>query len=224
MTGTLWRGLCHLRDVMWHSRLRVMPIIGAPPARFPGILSRHDRVVSIARDFQHWWLSRAWPRLQVVANRSPTTYRVRARTTREGRVVADVADQTIAFDASWAAEPSGLPGPAELLAAAFAACLLKNLERAGSLLNFRFENAEVDVTARRQNVPPKFVEIAYELRIGTDETERRVDLVHLNLRKFGTVFNTLAAACDVHGEVLAVPTIAAATPSLATAAEVLSSK
>jgi hypothetical protein len=30
-------------------------------------------------------------------------------------------------------------------------------------------------------------------------------LVHANLRKFGTVFNTLAAVCDVHGTVTGVP-------------------
>lgn len=140
----------------------------------------------------------------MVTSRPPTTYRVRARTTTQGRAAADVAEETIAFDASWAAGPSGLPGPAELLAAAFAACLLKNLQRAGSLLDFRYERAEVDVVARRQDTPPKFVEVSYELRITTDESPRRVDLVHLNLRKYGTVYNTLAATCDVHGQVVAV--------------------
>jgi len=137
------------------------------------------------------------------AIKPPTSYTVRARTLGHGRAEADAGDQTIAFDASWAALPSGLPGPAELLASAFAACLLKNLERAGHLLGFRYESAEVDVVARRQDAPPKFVEITYELRIATDEAQRRVDLVHLNLRKFGTVFNTLAAACDVRGRVVA---------------------
>jgi uncharacterized OsmC-like protein len=133
-----------------------------------------------------------------------TTYSIRARTTGTGRAEVDVADQTITFDASWATEPSGLPGPAELLAAAFAACLLKNLERAGKLLGFRYDHAEVDVIARRQDSPPKFVEITYELRVVTDEVPRRVDLVHLNLRKYGTVYNTLAAACAVDGAMVAV--------------------
>jgi len=44
---------------------------------------------------------------------------------------------------------SGLPGPAELLASAFAACLLKNIEREGHLLSFRYQRVEVDVTVRR---------------------------------------------------------------------------
>ena len=136
--------------------------------------------------------------------RAPTTYRVRARTVEGGRAEIEAAEETVTVDASWGADPSGLPGPAELLAAAFAACLLKNLARTRELLGFSFEAAEVDVTARRQDSPPRFVEVAYSMRITTDEPERRVELVHKNLRRFGTVVNTVAAACDVHGEVVAV--------------------
>ena len=98
--------------------------------------------------------------------------------------------------------PPGRQGQPSSSAAAFAACLLKNLERAGQLLHFRYDYAEVDVIARRQDSPPKFVEVIYELRLATDETERRVELVHLNLRKFGTVYNTLAASCEVHGRLV----------------------
>ena len=42
---------------------------------------------------------------------------------------------------------------------------------------------EVDVVARRQDTPPKFVEITYELRLVTDEPERRIELLHRNLRE-----------------------------------------
>jgi uncharacterized OsmC-like protein len=135
---------------------------------------------------------------------APTTYTVRARTVARGRAEVDAADETVTFDASWGQDPSGLPGPAELLAAAFAACLLKNLARTRELLGFSFDDAAVEVTARRQDSPPRFVEVTYSLRITTDEPDRRVELVHRNLRKYGTVVGTLAAACDVHGEVVAV--------------------
>jgi uncharacterized OsmC-like protein len=135
----------------------------------------------------------------------PTTYTVHARSTGEtAEVIA--ADEAIAIDARWGAEPAGLPGPAELLAAAFSACLLKNLERSRSMLSFSYEHAEVRVVAHRQDTPPKFVGISYELTIATDEPERRVELVHRNLQKYGTVYNTLAAVCDVRGTVIAVPT------------------
>ncbi len=115
-------------------------------------------------------------------------------------------NRAIPVDAAWAeTDLPGEPGPAELLAGAFAACLMKNLERSGALLSFRYERADVDVRARRQDVPPRFVEIEYELRLVTDETPRRVDLVHRNLRQYGTVYNTLAAVCDVHGRVVTEP-------------------
>ncbi|MHB8490525.1 MAG: OsmC family protein [Candidatus Dormibacteria bacterium] len=136
-----------------------------------------------------------------VAPAAPTTYRVSARTEGNGRAVAEAADESIAFDASWAQPPSGLPGPAELLASAFAACLLKNIERAGHLLSFRYESAEVDVIVRRQDAPPMFTEIAYELRVATDESDHRLELLHRNLRQFGTVYNTLAAACAIDGRI-----------------------
>lgn len=134
----------------------------------------------------------------------PTVYDVHARTLSAGRAAVDAGTETITFDAAWAQPPTGLPGPAELLASSFAACLLKNVARAATLLPFRYQDAQVDVTARRQDAPPKFVEITYELRVVTDEPDQRVELLHTNLRRFGTVYNTLAAVCDVHGQIVAV--------------------
>ncbi len=136
----------------------------------------------------------------------PKTYHVRAESSAGGRATIDAGNQRIQVDASWgSAEPPGLPGPAELLAGAFAACLMKNIERSSALLSFRYRRVEIDVQARRQDAPPCFAEIDYEVRIVTDEEDRRIDLLHRNLRQFGTVYNTLAAACDVHGRIITVP-------------------
>ena len=134
------------------------------------------------------------------------SYSVHARSQAHGSAEIDVAGSTIDVDSGWGRDPDGLPGPAELLAAAFSACLLKNLERAGQLLDFHYERAEVDVTAVRQDSPPRFVEISYEMRIATHEPLHRIELVHKNLQKFGTVYNTLAAVCDVHGDIVAIGT------------------
>ncbi|MEY8014470.1 OsmC family protein [Mycobacterium servetii] len=139
---------------------------------------------------------------------SPTVYRVRAGSIGGGQAEVTAGSETIAFDASWGRQPSGLPGPAELLASAFAACLLKNLERSGQLLPFRYDRAEVDVQARRQDAPPKFVAITWELRLVSDEPQHRVDLLDRNLRRFGTVYNTLSAACAIEGRILTTPTAA----------------
>lgn len=136
----------------------------------------------------------------------PKSYRVHGRSVSGVAASIDAGNHRIPIDATWAAEePSGLPGAAELLASAFAACLLKNLERAKAMMPFDYESAEVDVKSRRQDAPPKFVEIEYEVRIVTTEEQRRVELLHRNLSQFGTVFNTLAAVCNVHGTVVAVP-------------------
>jgi uncharacterized OsmC-like protein len=132
---------------------------------------------------------------------SPLSYSVLARTTTPGRAEIAFDDEVVQLDRSWASGPSGFPGPAELLAASFSACLLKNLERAGQLLAFQYDDAEVEVVARRQDDPPRFVEITYVMRINTAEPQRRIDLIHRNLQKFGTVYNTLAAVCAVHGTI-----------------------
>ncbi|WP_169812169.1 OsmC family protein [Nocardia xishanensis] len=141
-----------------------------------------------------------------IASAAPTTYTVTACSgAGAGPAVAHAGSETIALDASWGTAPSGLPGPAHLLAAALAACLLKNLARAQDLLSFGYEHAEVQVSARRQDAPPKFTEFAWEMRLVTDEPQRRLDLLHRNLTTHGTVYNTLAAACEVHGTITAVP-------------------
>jgi uncharacterized OsmC-like protein len=135
----------------------------------------------------------------------PKTYRVHGHGVAGKGASIDAGNQAITIDASWGSDqPSELPGPAELLAAAFTACLLKNLERCGELLKFSYERAEIDVRARRQDSPPKFVEIEYDIRIATGETERRIELLHRNLSQYGTVYNTLAAVCNVHGTVVAI--------------------
>lgn len=72
------------------------------------------------------------------------------------------------------------------------------------MMPFEYESAEITVTGRRQDAPPKFVELEYDVRLVTAESEHRVELLHRNLRQFGTITNTLAEACDVHGVVLVV--------------------
>ncbi|HUP15644.1 MAG TPA: OsmC family protein [Acidimicrobiia bacterium] len=95
------------------------------------------------------------------------------------------------------------PGPAELLCAALAACLLKNVERYSEILPFRCEQASVVVEAERRDAPPTMTRMHYTLELVTDEPPHRVELLHRNVRKFGTVTNTLAAALDLTGEVVA---------------------
>ncbi len=64
-------------------------------------------------------------------------------------------------------------------------------------------SASITVRAKRQQTPPRFTEISYDLALVTDEPPDRVDLLHRNIVGQGTVFNTLAASCDVSGSIQA---------------------
>jgi uncharacterized OsmC-like protein len=123
----------------------------------------------------------------------------------DGRLDAHGLDA--AFDGT-AGRLDDLPGPADVLCAALCACILKNVERFSHMLPFHYETASVTVTAEREEPPPRVVRVRYRLRIMTDEPPARVELLHKNIRKFGTITNTLAAACELTGEVEAVATSA----------------
>ncbi len=91
--------------------------------------------------------------------RPPTEYRITAHARAGGVGAAETGITSIDLDTTWGSGQTGLPGPAEILATAFAACLLKNLARSGVMLGFGYEEAHVEVIARRQDSPPKFTEI-----------------------------------------------------------------
>ena len=129
-------------------------------------------------------------------------YEVEARITGPGRSEVACKQSRIAFDSS-PEQSEELPGPAELLAGAFAACLLKNVERFAEILPFRHAGASVRVVVEREDAPPRFARLRYELRVITDEDPARVELLHQNLQKFGTVYNTLASACEISGDLIA---------------------
>ncbi len=107
------------------------------------------------------------------------------------------------FDAT-AGRLDDLPGPADVLCAALCACLLKNVERFSHMMPFRYDSASVEVVAEREAPPPRVVRVHYRLRVVTSESAQRLDLLHRNVRKYGTITNTLAAACELTGEIEAV--------------------
>jgi len=130
----------------------------------------------------------------------PIEYRVTA-TNRQGAAVVDALGTCIEFDGTADRLPD-VPGPTELFAASFAACTLKNVERFSKLLPFAYREARIEVTAIRETDPPRIAEVRYELVIDTDEPDARVDLLLRNIEKFGTIYNTVAAASAVSGRVI----------------------
>lgn len=90
--------------------------------------------------------------------------------------------------------------PAELLLAAVTACMIKGgMERVTPILGFSLRGASVTLYAERQDVPPRIVRTGYEIVIDTDEPDRRLELLHDNIRKYGTISNTIAASVPLEG-------------------------
>jgi uncharacterized OsmC-like protein len=89
--------------------------------------------------------------------------------------------------------------PAELFLASIAACMLKGIERVTPMLKFNVRGVEVRLKAVRQDAPPKIVSVDYEILIDSDESDQRLELLHTNVRKYGTIFNTVAEAAGLSG-------------------------
>ncbi|MEQ1901287.1 MAG: OsmC family protein [Devosia sp.] len=127
-------------------------------------------------------------------------YSVTARRRDATGSSAGTRDVELDLDTSLAGRPEAL-NPAELLLAALAACMIKGVERAAPMIRFDFRGVEVRLHAVRQDAPPKIVSIDYELIVDSDEPDHKLELLHTNVRKYGTVSNTLAAATSLNGVV-----------------------
>ena len=104
--------------------------------------------------------------------------------------------------------------PAELLLGALAGCIAKGIERVAPLLQFHYTGLTVRVTGERQDEPPRMARMAYIVEIETDESDRRLELLHENVRKFGTVYNTLTVGTELSGRLIRTPRQTAATGQL----------
>jgi len=111
--------------------------------------------------------------------------------TKEARIVldTDMAGRADAFN------------PAEMLLASLAACILKGTERVIPMLKFDLRGIEVHLHGVRQDSPPKMIRIDYEIVVDTSESDHRIALLHKNLQKYGTIYNTLAGATALAGTI-----------------------
>lgn len=89
--------------------------------------------------------------------------------------------------------------PAELLLGALSACMLKGIERVTPMIRFELRGVSIAIHGVRQDTPPRFESIDYEIVVDTDETDQRLELLHSNVRKYGTVFNTVAPGTRLEG-------------------------
>jgi len=104
---------------------------------------------------------------------------------------------TIVLDTDLAGNPDF--NPAELLLAALSACTIKGIERVTPILKFELRGVRVRVHGIRQDVPPRMESIGYAISVDTDEDDRRLALLHDNVKRYGTVFNTVAPGTALTG-------------------------
>lgn len=91
--------------------------------------------------------------------------------------------------------------PAELLLASLAACMIKGIERVTPMIHFHLRGVTVQLHGIRQDAPPMMTGITYEIIVDTDEDDRRLELLHGNVRKYGTISNTIARATSLEGTI-----------------------
>lgn len=125
-------------------------------------------------------------------------YRVSARRTDSHGGVASTKDAEITLDTDIRGRPDAF-NPAELFLASIAACMIKGIERVTPMLKFNLGGVEVKLHSVRQDSPPKIISVAYELIVDTDESDQRLELLHTNVRKYGTISNTVAEATKLEG-------------------------
>jgi uncharacterized OsmC-like protein len=127
-------------------------------------------------------------------------YRVQAHRTDAHGSLATTKEAQVLLDTDVNGRPDAF-NPAELFLASIAACMIKGIERVAPLLKFDLRGVEVRLHGVRQDSPPLMVSIDYELIVDTSESDQRLALLHTNVRKFGTISNTVAAATSLTGSI-----------------------
>ena len=128
----------------------------------------------------------------------PLEYTVDAYRTNAHGSTAKCKGAEIALDTDLAGRADAF-NPAELLLAALAACMIKGIERVAPIIHFQYRGAKVHLHGIRQDAPPRMARIEYAITVDTDESDHRLTLLHDNVRKYGTVFNTVAPGTELTG-------------------------
>lgn len=127
------------------------------------------------------------------------TFHVEARRRDAHGSLARCKNVEIALDTDLAGNPDAF-NPAELLLAAPSACMIKGIERVTPILHFSLRGVDVKVDGVDQDVPRRIESIDYEIIVDTDESDHRLELLHENVKKYGTVFNTMALGTALSGK------------------------
>ena len=128
-------------------------------------------------------------------------YHVAARRVDSHGSLAVANEAEVVLDTDLAGRRDAM-NPVELLLAALAACMLKGIERVTPMLEFQIDGVEVALEGIRQDAPPKLTLIRYQITVDSTESDQRLDLLHRNILKYGTISNTLSAAVPLEGSLI----------------------
>lgn len=106
------------------------------------------------------------------------------------------------IDTSVTGRPDAL-NPVELLLAALSACIIKGIERVAGTLGIEYDSVNVSVTAHRPEDEARIEDITYVITVGTSADQGKLELLHKNLMKFGTIYNTVKSGTRLSGEIKA---------------------
>lgn len=125
-------------------------------------------------------------------------YQIKASSISNDTATIQIKQSEINFGTS-STSSEELPNPAELFLGAFASCMLKNVERFSSMMNFTYSKAKVNVSAKRTEKPLKMDDIDYKLTIYSSDENLNIPLLKKNIEKFGTIYNTVKLSCNITG-------------------------
>ena len=128
------------------------------------------------------------------------TYRIEIDRPDDSGSVARTATTELTLDTAAEGRDDAL-APPELLLASLGACLVRGIQRVRPLIGFDLEGASLTLSAERHDDPPRIEAIHYDIAIRGDADDDQLALIHTNLQRFSTIYNTLAPGTALDGVV-----------------------
>ena len=130
------------------------------------------------------------------------TFEVSAKRLDSSGSVVHSKQTELVIDTSMGGRMDAL-NPVELLLASLSACIIKGIERVAGTLGIEYDSVDVTLVAHRPVDEARIDGISYTVTVGTSADQAKLDLLHKNLMKFGTIYNTIKAGTTLTGVILA---------------------
>lgn len=132
------------------------------------------------------------------------TFQVKAKRQGETGSLLNAKAVELTLDTSVAGRADAL-NPVELLLAAQAACFIKGIERMAPTLNFDYSGVEIFLEADRPDGEARISQVRYRIEVQTGESDQRLELLLKNLKRQGTIYNTLSPGTELLGAITRIP-------------------